>query len=228
MIDFYSWRTSNGRKVSIMLEECGLDYELHPVDIVAGEQHEPAFRAISPNGRIPAIVDRDGPGGQPLPLFESGAILLYLADRTGSFLPAAASGRWIAIQWLMWQMGGIGPQFGQAFHFLHQSPAGAPAAAIAYGRKRYGAEVRRLCAVMDARLADAAWLAGAEYSVADIAVFPWIALHRRLDIDLAAAPHLARWYDAVRERPAVRRGMDVPTRLQLERHSRQYERKGDD
>ena len=228
MIDLYTWRTSNGRKVSIMLEECGLDYELHPVDIVAGEQHEPAFRTISPNGRIPAIVDRDGPGGQPLSLFESGAILLYLADKTASFLPTAAAARWTAIQWLMWQMGGIGPQFGQAFHFLHQAPADAPAQATTYGRTRYGAEVRRLCTVMETRLADAAWLAGAEYSIADIAAFPWIALHRWLDIDLAATPHLARWYDAVRERPAVRRGMDVPTRLQLERHSRQYERKGND
>ena len=219
MIDLYTWRTSNGRKVSIMLEECGLDYALHLVDITAGEQHAPAFLAISPNGRIPAIVDRDGPGGAPLALFESGAILLYLADRTGRFLPGDPNLRWVAVEWLMWQMGGVGPSFGQAFHFLHQFPADAPADALAYGRARYGAEVRRLCRVMDARLADNAYLAGADYTVADIATFPWIALHGWYDLDLAEFPHLARWYGEIRRRPAVARGMDVPSRELMAQHA---------
>ena len=212
MIDLYTYRTSNGRKVSIMLEECGLPYATHIVDITAGDQHAPDFLAISPNGRIPAIVDPDGPAGTPLLLFESGAILLYLADKTGLFLPADEDGRWAAVEWLMWQMGGVGPSFGQAFHFLHQHPEDVPDADIVYGRDRYGGEVRRLCAVMDGRLSENAYLAGADYSVADIATFPWIALHKWFGQDLAETPHLQRWYDVIRERPAVRRGMDVPTR----------------
>lgn len=219
MIDFYTYRTSNGRKVSIMLEECGLEYALHIVDITAGEQDAPAFRAINPNGRIPAIIDRDGPGGEPLALFESGAILLYLAGKTGRFLPSDAAGRWVATQWLMWQMGGVGPNFGQAFHFLHQHPEDAPASAIEYGRERYGGEVRRLCDVMEGRLADSEFLAGPDYSVADIATYPWIALHKWFELDLAAMPHLARWYGTIKARPAVRRGMDVPTRQQMEKHA---------
>jgi GSH-dependent disulfide-bond oxidoreductase len=219
MIDLYTYRTSNGRKVSIMLAECGFDYTLHIVDITAGEQDVPAFRAINPNGRIPAIIDRDGPGGTPLTLFESGAILLYLAQKTGMFLPAGEKDRWRAVQWLMWQMGGVGPNFGQAFHFLHQHPEDAPDEAIAYGRERYGGEVRRLCEVMNARLAVAPFLAGEVYSVADIATFPWIALHKRFDLDLARLPHLRRWYDEIGVRPAVWRGMDVPTRDQMEEHA---------
>lgn len=219
MIDLYTYRTSNGRKASIMLEECGLDYTLHIVDITAGEQDAAAFRAICPNGRIPAIVDHDGPDGKALALFESGAILLYLADKTGSFLPVDAAGRWIATQWLMWQMGGIGPNFGQAFHFLHQHPADAPAEAVAYGRERYGGEVRRLCAVMDKHLADTEFLAGESYTIADIATYPWIALHKWFGLDLAAMPHLRRWYDTIKARPAVMRGMDVPTRDQMEKHA---------
>ena len=224
MIDLYTYRTSNGRKASIMLEECGLDYALHIVDITAGEQDEAGFRAINPNGRIPAIIDHDGPAGEPLALFESGAILLYLADKTGKFLPEDEIGRWIATQWLMWQMGGVGPNFGQAFHFLHQHPADAPDAAIAYGRDRYVAEVRRLCRVMDDRLAANQFLAGGDYSVADIATFPWIALHRWFDLDLAAMPHLRRWYDIVAARPAVTRGMDVPTREQMDQHAQSRDR----
>lgn len=216
MIDLYTYRTSNGRKASIMLEECGLDYALHIVDITAGEQDSTAFRALNPNGRIPAIVDRDGPQDEPLALFESGAILLYLAQKTGKLMPADATGRWVATQWLMWQMGGVGPNFGQAFHFLHQHPAEAPDDAIAYGRTRYGGEVRRLCAVMETRLSATEYLAGPEYSVADIATYPWIALHRWFDLDLAAMPHVQRWYDTIKARPAVQRGMDVPTREQME------------
>ena len=222
MIDLYTYRTSNGRKASIMLAECGLDYRLHIVDITTGEQDAPAFREINPNGRIPAIVDHDGPGGAPLALFESGAILLYLAQQTGRFLPEDEKDRWVAIQWLMWQMGGVGPNFGQAFHFLHQHPEDAPDGAIAYGRERYGGEVRRLCDVMNARLAAAAFLAGDDYSIADIATYPWIALHKWFGLDLAALPHLRRWYDEIKARPAVQRGMDVPTRDQMERHSKAH------
>mgnify|MGYP006098317753 CR=1 FL=1 len=219
MIDLYTYRTSNGRKASIMLEECGLEYALHIIDITAGAQDAPAFRAINPNGRIPAIVDQDGPEGEPLALFESGAILLYLASKTGRFLPADGGGRGIATQWLMWQMGGVGPNFGQAFHFLHQYPHDAPASAIEYGRKRYVGEVRRLCVVLEARLADSEFLAGSVYSVADIATYPWIALHKWFGVDLAAMPHLARWYDTIKVRPGIQRGMNVPTREQLEIHA---------
>jgi len=219
MIDLYTCRTSNGRKVSIMLEECGLDYELHVVDITKGEQDAAAFRAINPNGRIPAIIDRNGPDGAPLSLFESGAILLYLAQKTGMFLPPDERDRWVAVQWLMWQMGGVGPGFGQAFHFLHQFPEDAPEEEISYGRTRYGGEVSRLCDVMDARLAEAAFLAGEDYSVADIATYPWIALHKWFGLDLARWPHLRRWCEETGARPAVRRGMDVPTRDQMEEHA---------
>ena len=216
MIDLYTYRTSNGRKASIMLEECGLDYALHIVDITRGEQNAAAFRAINPNGRIPAIVDRDGPDGGPLTLFESGAILLYLAQKTKKFLPPDEKARWRAIQWLMWQMGGVGPNFGQAFHFLHQYPEDAPKEAIAYGQARYNGEVARLSDVMDARLAEAAFLAGDDYTIADIATYPWIALHKWFGVDLARWPHLRRWYGEIGARPAVRRGMDVPTRDQME------------
>ncbi len=222
MIDLYTYRTSNGRKVSIMLEECGFPYETHIVDITAGEQDVAAFRAINPNGRIPAIVDRDGPDGRPFALFESGSILLYLADKCGMFVPPVddVRRRYVAIQWLMWQMGGVGPIFGQAFHFLHQHPDDAPADAVAYGQKRYGGELRRLCGVMDRRLADARYLAGDEYTIADMATFPWVALHKWFDVDLAETPALRRWYDEIRQRPAVRRGMDVPTRAEMEEHAR--------
>jgi GST-like protein len=225
MIDLYTYRTSNGRKASIMLEECGLDYVLHIVDITRGEQDVPAFRTINPNGRIPAIVDREGVGGPdsaPLVLFESGAILLYLAQKTGLFLPEDEKDRWRAVQWLMWQMGGVGPNFGQAFHFLHQHPEDVPDETIEYGRSRYGAEVTRLCNVMNARLAEAACLAGDDYSVADIATYPWVALHKWFDLDLAALPHLRRWYDEIKTRPAIRRGMDVPTRDQIEHHANDH------
>ncbi|MEX2454420.1 MAG: glutathione S-transferase N-terminal domain-containing protein [Rhodospirillaceae bacterium] len=219
MIDLYTYRTSNGRKVSIMLEECGLPYSLHVVDITAGEQQAADFLAIGPNGRIPAIVDRDGPGGTPLAMFESGAILLYLAEKCGRFLAVEPVARWTAIQWLMWQMGGVGPGFGQAFHFLHQHPDDAPEAALAYGRARYGAEVRRLIGVLDARLAESAFLGGEEYGIADIATFPWVALHGWLGLDLDTWPGVRRWYADIRARPAVRRGMDVPSRARISAHA---------
>jgi len=217
MIDLYTYRTSNGRKASIMLEEIGLPYELHVVDITRGEQDAKAFRAINPNGRIPAIIDRDGPGGEPFALFESGAILMYLADKTGRLLPPAdqPTARYRVIEWLMFQMGGVGPIFGQAFHFLHQTPDDAPEDAIAYGKARYGAEVLRLCRVMEARLGESRFLGGDGYSIADIACFPWVALHRWFEIDLASLPNLAIWVETIGARSAVQRGMDIPSREQL-------------
>ena len=204
MIDLYTWTTPNGRKVSVMLEECGLPYAAHKVNIGQNEQFKPEFLAISPNNRIPAIVDSDGPDGKPIHLFESGAILVYLAGKTGKFLPKSASGKYEALQWLMWQMGGVGPMFGQAHHFLRAAPEQVP-----YGIKRYTDEARRLYGVLDRRLAEAAFMAG-EYSIADIATYPWIARHEWHKVDLAEFPNVKRWYDTIGRRPAVVRGMAVP------------------
>ena len=218
MIDFYSYRTANGRKVSILLEECGLDYELHIIDIIARDQDHPAFRAINPNGRIPAIVDRDGPEGAPLTLFESGAILIYLAEKAGCFIPKDCRGYWTAIQWTHWQMGAVGPSFGQAFHFLHQHQPDALENDLSYCRAHYLGEVKRLSGVIDRRLKLSEYLCGSDYTIADIATFPWIALHRWLNLELGHTPNLLRWYEAVRHRPAVRRGMDIPSRQQIADH----------
>jgi GST-like protein len=204
MIDLYTWTTPNGRKVSVMLEECGLSYTAHKVNIGQNEQFKPEFLAISPNNRIPAIVDSDGPDGKPIHLFESGAILVYLAGKTGRFLPASARCKYEALQWLMWQMGGVGPMFGQAHHFLRSAPEQVP-----YGIKRYTDEARRLYGVLDRRLAEAAYMAG-EYSIADIATYPWIARHEWHKVDLAEFPNVKRWYDTIGRRPAVARGMAVP------------------
>jgi GST-like protein len=205
MIELHTWSTPNGRKVSVMLEECGLPYSVHKVNIGQGEQFRPEFLSISPNNRIPGIVDPDGPDGKPLKLFESGAILVYLADKTGKFLPASSRGKYIAMQWLMFQMGGVGPMFGQAHHFLRAAPEPVP-----YGIKRYVDEARRLYGVLDKRLAEAAYLAD-EYSIADIATFPWIARHEWHKVDLAEFPNVKRWYDTINRRPAVVRGMAVPS-----------------
>src|SRR4051812_41280114 len=205
MIELHTWTTPNGRKVSIMLEECGLPYSVHKVNIGQNEQFKPEFLAISPNNRIPGIVDPEGPDGKELKLFESGAILIYLAGKTGKFLPTAARGKYIALQWLMFQMGGVGPMFGQAHHFLRAAPEQVP-----YGIKRYTDETRRLYGVLDRRLADVAFLAD-EYSIADIATFPWIARHEWHKVDLAEFPNVKRWYDTINRRPAVVRGMAVPT-----------------
>ena len=213
MIDFYTYRTSNGRKVSIMLEECDLPYHLQIVDITAGEQDDPRFRALNANGRIPVIVDHDGLGGAAITIFESGAILMYLAEKTGRFLPADPEGRWKAIEWLMWQMGGVGPNFGQAFHFLHQFPKDTPDNALAYGRERYLGEVRRLCEVMDHRLAHSDYLAGDDYSIADIANWCWVRSYEWSGIEAGDLEHLKRWRDAIRERPASQRGIAVPSRV---------------
>ncbi len=205
MIDLYTWSTPNGRKVSIMLEECGLPYKVHAINIGKGEQHTPEFLAINPNNRIPAIVDSEGPGGKPLPLFESGAILIYLAEKTGKFMPRDARTRLICLQWLMFQMGGVGPMFGQAHHFLRAAPEQVP-----YGIKRYTDEARRLYGVLNKRLGEAAYLAD-EYSIADIATYPWIARHEWHKVDLADFPAVKRWYDTIGARPAVAKGMAVPT-----------------
>lgn len=204
MIDLYTWGTPNGRKVSIMLEECALPYRSHPIDIGKGQQHEPAFVAINPNSKIPAIVDPDGPGGKPFTLFESGAILLYLAKKTGRFFPLDERRQFEALQWLMFQMGGVGPMFGQAHHFLRAAPEPVP-----YAIERYVKESRRLYGVLDGHLKDHDYLAD-EYSVADMATYPWVARHEWHKVDLADFPRVRRWFEAIKARPAVVRGMQVP------------------
>ena len=204
MIKLFSWATPNGRKVSIMLEECGIPYTVHPVDISKGEQFAPDFVAVNPNSKIPAIVDADGPDGEPINVFESGAILLYLAAKSGRFLPADERSKFEVLQWLMFQMGGVGPMFGQAHHFLRFAPEPVP-----YAINRYKTEVARLYAVLNRRLASADYLAG-EYSVADIATFPWVARHEWHGIDLADFPAVKHWFDVISQRPAVQRGMNVP------------------
>jgi GST-like protein len=204
VIDLYTWTTPNGRKVSIMLEEVGLPYRVHPIDISKGAQHTPEFLAINPNGRIPAIIDGDGPGGKPIRIFESGAILIYLAEKTGKLLSADPRQRMETLVWLMFQMGGIGPMFGQAHHFLRAAPEPVP-----YGIERYTKETRRLYGVLERRLGEASYLAG-EYSIADIATYPWVARHTFHKVDFAAYPNVKRWFDAISARPAVARGMAVP------------------
>ena len=203
MIDVYSWPTPNGHKVHIMLEECGLPYRAHAVDISAGEQFRPEFLAISPNNKIPAIVDPDGPDGKPMSLFESGAILVYLAGKTGRFLPTDTRGKYLALQWLMFQMGGLGPMLGQAHHFRIYAPE-----KIEYAINRYTNEAKRLYGVMDKRLADAPYFAG-DYGIADMAIFPWTRSHANQGIDLADYPNVRRWYEAISARPAVQRGVQV-------------------
>ena len=206
MIDLYTWSTPNGRKVSIMLEELALPYKVHAIDIGKGDQFQPEFVAISPNSKIPAIVDSEGPGGKPYSLFESGAILLYLADKSGRFLPAEKSPRFEVIQWLMFQMGGVGPMFGQTHHFLRAAPEPVP-----YAIERYSKETRRLYGVLDKHLAGRQWL-GMEYSVADMATYPWVARYEWHKVELADFPNVKRWFDAISERPAVQQGMKIPVR----------------
>ena len=204
MIEVYSWATPNGHKVHIMLEECGLPYRVIPVDIGAGDQFKPEFLAISPNNKIPAIVDPDGPDGKPYSVFESGAILLYLAGKTGKLLPDSVTGRYDALQWLMFQMGGVGPMLGQAHHFRIYAPE-----KIEYAVNRYTNEAKRLYAVMDTRLAKSKYIAGAEYSIADIAIFPWLRSWKNQGIVWSDFPHLRGWFDEIAARPAVQRGVDV-------------------
>jgi GSH-dependent disulfide-bond oxidoreductase len=204
MIEVYSWATPNGHKVHVMLEECGLPYRVHAIDIGAGEQFDPAFLAISPNNKVPAIVDPDGPEGRPISLFESGAILLYLAGKTGKFLPEGVAAKYEVLQWLMFQMGGVGPMLGQAHHFRIYAPERIP-----YAVDRYTNEARRLYGVMDKRLSHAKYLGGAEYSIADIAVFPWLRSWKNQGIDWNDHPNLKGWFDEIAGRPAVKRGVAV-------------------
>jgi len=204
MIEVYSWATPNGHKVHIMLEECGLPYRVHPVDIGAGDQFKPDFLAISPNNKIPAIVDPDGPDGAPISLFESGAILLYLAGKSGRLLPASTRGKYEVLQWLMFQMGGVGPMLGQAHHFRVYAPEKIP-----YAIERYTNEARRLYGVMNRQIARQRYIAGDEYSIADIAIFPWLRSWRNQGIDWDEFPHLKGWFDEIAARPAVRRGVEV-------------------
>ncbi len=204
MIELYTWTTPNGRKASIMLEELGLPYRAHFINITKDEQFAPEFVAISPSSLIPAIVDADGPGGKPHGVFESGAILIYLAEKTGRLYPTEPAARSIATQWLMWQMGNFGPMLGQAHHFLKFNPGRAP-----YAEERYHDKAERLYGVLDRRLAETEYLAGDEYTIADIANFPWAARHEWHQVPIADYRHVKRWYDTVGARPAVERGMAV-------------------
>lgn len=204
MIEVYSWATPNGHKVHIMLEECGLPYRVHAIDIGAGEQFSAEFLAISPNNKIPAIVDADGPDGKPISLFESGAILIYLAARTGKFMPADVRGRYTTLEWLMFQMAGVGPMLGQTHHFRVYAPQ-----PIEYAIDRYTNEAKRLYGVMDTRLGKSKYVAGSEYGIADIAIFPWLRSWKNQGIDWTDYPHLKGWFDEIAARPAVRRGVEV-------------------
>ena len=203
MIQLYTWKTPNGRKVSVMLEEIGLPYEIHPIDLSKGDQFKPEYLAINPNNKIPAIIDTDGPGGKPLTLFESGAILMYLAEKTGKFWPLDMRKRYEVMQWLMFQMGGVGPMFGQANYFFRASEK------VPYAIERYHKEARRLYGVLDKQLEQQEYLAG-EYSIADIATYPWVGRHEMHQVKLEDFPDVKRWFDTISARPAVQRGMEIP------------------
>ena len=211
MIDVYSWPTPNGHKIHIALEELGLAYAAHPVDIGKGDQFKPEFLKISPNNKIPAIVDSDGPDGQPISVFESGAILIYLAEKTGRLLPSDPRARIKVLEWLMVQMGGVGPMLGQAHHFRHYAPEPIP-----YAIDRYTNETGRLYGVIDRRLGEAEWLGGDGYSIADIATFPWLRSYERQGQKLEDFPNLKRWFETIAARPAVQRGVKVLTELREE------------
>jgi GSH-dependent disulfide-bond oxidoreductase len=204
MIEVWTWPTPNGHKVHIALEELGIPYTIVPVAIGKGEQFRPEFLAITPNHRIPAIVDPDGPGGKRFTLFESGAILIYLAEKAGRLIPRDPTARYICLQWVMFQMGGVGPMFGQYGHFHSYAPEKIP-----YAMERYANEVKRLHRVLDKRLGEAEWLAGDEYSIADIITYPWLRFPERRDIDFADYPNVKRWFEAIDARPAVQRGVAV-------------------
>ena len=204
MIDLYTWPTPNGHKIHIMLEETGLPYRVHPINIGAGEQFEPAFLKISPNNKMPAMVDTEGPGGKPLSMFESGAMLLYLASKTGRFLPEDIIKKWSTLQWLMFQMGGVGPMLGQAHHFLGYAPEKIP-----YAMDRYKNEANRLYGVIDRRLGESTYIACDEYSIADMAIVPWLRYPDRQGVDIDDYPKLKRWRDAILERPAVKRALEI-------------------
>jgi GST-like protein len=231
MIDLYTWSTPNGRKVSIMLEECALPYRVHKINIgTNAEQFTPEYLKINPNGKIPAIVDPDGPDGKPISLFESGAILIYLASKTGRFLPEDTRGRYEVLEWLMFQMGSVGPMLGQTHHFRIYAPEKIP-----YAIERYSKEARRIYGVLDKRLQQRDWVAADEYTIADIAIFPWLRSWQNQGIDWADFPDLKSWFDRIAARPAVQRGVEVlaglrkPFRSDAEREvlfgARQYERR---
>ena len=203
-IDVFSWPTPNGHKVHIMLEECGLPYLAHPINIGQGDQFGAEFLAISPNNRIPAITDPEGPDGQPISLFESGAILVYLAAKTGKLLPPDDRGKYAVLQWLMFQMGSVGPMLGQAHHFRMYAPE-----KIAYAIDRYSNEARRIYGVIDRQLSKSAFIAGNGYSIADIAIFPWLRSWEKQGIVIDEFPQLKRWFDTIADRPAVQRGVKV-------------------
>ena len=203
-IDLYYWPTPNGWKISIFLEEAGLPYNVVPVDITAGEQYEPEFLKISPNNKMPAIVDPEGPDGTPISLFESGAILIYLAEKTEMFFPQTPRERYLVLQWLMFQMGHVGPMLGQAHHFRQYAPEKIP-----YAVARYTNEAARLYRIIDRRLAETSFIAGDEYTIADMAIFPWLRSHENQGQSLDDYPSLKRWYEGVEARPAVRRALDV-------------------
>ena len=205
MIDLYTWSTPNGRKVSILLEELGLPYAAHPINIGQGDQLKPEFLAINPNSKSPAIVDSDGPEGRPFPLFESGAILVYLAEKHARFLPRDGTARYLVMQCLMFQMGGVGPMFGQVHHFLRSAPE-----PVSYAIERYSRETRRLYAVLNRHLERERYLAG-EYSIADIATYPWVARHEWHKVDLGEFTQVKRWFETISSRPAVQRGMKIPS-----------------
>ncbi len=204
MIEVYSWPTPNGHKVHIMLEECGLPYRVIPVDIGRGAQFEADFLAISPNNKIPAIVDPDGPEGKPISLMESGAILLYLAGKTGRFLPAGVAEKYDVLQWLMFQVGGVGPMLGQAHHFRIYAPEKLP-----YAIERYTNEAKRLYGVINKRLGHSPYIGGKAYSVADMAVWPWLRSWKNQGVEMNDYPHLKGWFDEIDQRPAVQRGVQV-------------------
>ena len=207
MIDLYYWPTGNGKKITIMLEECGLEYRVNPIDITKGDQHKPEFLKIAPNNKMPAIVDHDAEGG-PLAIFESGAILMYLAEKTGKFMPSDLHGRMQVMQWLFWQVGGIGPNCGQAHYFVHYA-----ASVNEEARHRFKTEVARLYGVLDRRLADNEYIAGSEYSIADMATWPWIYRYDWQGQDINDFPNVKRWFNQLAERPALDRGANVGTDL---------------
>lgn len=204
MIDLYTWSTPNGHKLHIMLEETGLEYRLHPVNIASGEQFEPDFLRLSPNNKIPAIIDQNGPEGQPLPMFESGAILIYLADKTGLLLPQETVPRMVVLQWLMFQMAHIGPMLGQAHHFRKYARE-----SVSYAIERYTNEARRLYSVLEQRLSDSPYLGGTDYSIADVATFPWLRSATDQGVTLSDYPHVQDWFDRINSRPAVQRGLQA-------------------
>jgi GST-like protein len=203
MIDLYTWPTPNGHKIHIMLEEIGMPYNVIPIDIGRGDQFKPDFLKISPNNKMPAMVDPDGPDGKPIPIFESGAILIYLAEKSGKLMPKEARGRFEVLQWLMFQMGSIGPMLGQAHHFQIYAPEKIP-----YAIERYSNEANRLYGVLDRQLADREFVAGA-YSIADIAIWPWLRSWERQGVNLPDYPNVQRWFDRIAARPAVQRGIQV-------------------